>query len=191
MIEFEFVFVLYALVLGLSMVELLSGFGRAMEYKFARDAAQKAFEIGWLTPLFAIFVMLDLISFWVFAWVVRDLITVDSVTIAGVTAFAASYYLAARLVFPTQPQSFTDLDVHFYRVRRIVLGILIALVVVQWIYLATQTSLGAIASNPFAIGMTALLLVLMLLAMIWRNDRLNTALLGALIARYLFLYFVI
>ncbi|MEM9360914.1 MAG: hypothetical protein AAGB04_32485, partial [Pseudomonadota bacterium] len=80
MIDFEFVFVLYALVLGLSMVELLAGFGRAMEYKFAREAAAKEFTIGWLTPLFAAFVMLDLMSFWSFAWVVRDLVVVESRT---------------------------------------------------------------------------------------------------------------
>ena len=116
MTDFEFVFVLYALILGLSMVELLAGFGRTMEYKFARDAEKKEFQIGWLTPLLAVFVMLDLMSFWTFAWVTRDLIDVNSRTIMGVTTFAASYYLAARLVFPTDPEAFTDLDVHFYRV---------------------------------------------------------------------------
>ena len=78
MTQFEFVFVLYALVLGLSMVELLSGFGRAMEYKFAREAERKEFHIGWLTPLLAVFVLLDLISFWIFAWVIKDLIEVSS-----------------------------------------------------------------------------------------------------------------
>ena len=51
MTAFEFVFVIYALILGLSMVELLAGFGRTLEYKFVRNAQHKAFSIGWLTPL--------------------------------------------------------------------------------------------------------------------------------------------
>lgn len=190
MTEFEFIFVLYALVLGLSMVELLSGFGRTMEYKFAREAEDKVFHIGWLTPLFAIFVLLDLISFWLFAWVIRDLIEFNSATVAGVTAFASSYYLAARLVFPSDPESFTDLDVHFYRVRRVVLGILIALVFIQWAYLLSQTSLAMISGNTVAIWLTVLLVSLMGAAMIWRKDAINIAILLALNIRYLLMYLV-
>ena len=188
MTQFEFVFALYALILGLSMVELLAGFGRAMEYKFARDAAQKEFKIGWLTPLFAVFVMLDLISFWIFAWVTRELIEVNSATIMGVTAFAAAYYLAARLVFPSDPEGFTDLDVHFYRVRRVVLGILLALVVVQWTFLLQQIGLAPLALNAVSIALTLVMVALMVLAMITRNDRLNAVVLAALCIRYAVIY---
>ena len=68
MSDFEFVFILYSLLLGLSMVELLGGLGRALEVRFAAQAEREAFSIGWLTPLLAIFVMLDLLSFWSAAW---------------------------------------------------------------------------------------------------------------------------
>ncbi|EAQ30174.1 hypothetical protein NAP1_05340 [Erythrobacter sp. NAP1] len=188
--DFEFVFVLYALVLGLSMVELLAGLGRAMEYKFARDAAHERFTIGWLTPLFAVFVMLDLMSFWMFAWAIRELINVSPATIVGVTAFASSYYLAARLVFPSDPEAFTDLDDHFYRVRRVVLGILIALVIVQWAYITSQSGLAAIAGNPVSIVLTVILLVLMAAGMFCKKDWQNIAILSALNIRYLALYLV-
>lgn len=190
MTDFEFVFVLYALLLGLSMVELLAGFGRAIEYKFAREAQDKEFHVGWLTPLFATFVMLDLISFWLFAWLIRDLLFVNAPTVTGITAFAASYYFAARLVFPSDPESFTDLDVHFYRVRRIVMGILIALVIVQWTYLVSQAGLANLANNPGTIGLTVLLLALMTATMVTKNDRFNILILCALIIRYLALYLV-
>lgn len=46
MSEFEFVFVLYSLVLGLSLVELLTGIGRTLEFKLARNADDKVFAIG-------------------------------------------------------------------------------------------------------------------------------------------------
>lgn len=188
MTDFEFVFLLYALILGLSMVELLMGLGRAMEYKFARDAEHKEFTIGWLTPLLAGFVMLDLISFWMFAWAIRGAIEVSATTVTVVIAFASSYYLAARLVFPTVPHGFTDLDDHFYRVRRVVLGILIALVFVQWGYLISQAGFAPLLTNTFSVALTVILLALMSAGMIFRKDAVNIAILVALNARYLVMY---
>ncbi|MEM1050842.1 MAG: hypothetical protein AAGI28_01990 [Pseudomonadota bacterium] len=191
MTDFEFVFLLYALILGLSMVELLTGLGRAMEYKYAREAEHKTFKIGWLTPLLAGFVMLDLISFWLFAWAIREQIAVSSATVTLVIAFAASYYLAARLVFPTIPDAFTDLDDHFYRVRRVVLGILIALVLVQWGYLISQVGFENMVSNLLTVGLTIVLLVLMGAGMISRKDAFNIVVLIALNARYLAIYLIL
>ncbi len=120
--DFEFVFALYSLLLGLSMVELLGGLGRAIEARFAAEAERAKFAIGWLTSLLAIFVMLDLLSFWSAAWFARDDIAVSSTALLGVAAFASVYFLAARLVFPSHPEGFANLDVHYFRVRRIVLG---------------------------------------------------------------------
>lgn len=188
MTDFEFVFLLYALILGLSMVELLTGLGRAMEYKFAREAEHKDFTIGYLTPLLAGFVMLDLISFWIFAWAIQDAITMGPATVTLVIAFASSYYLAARLVFPTVPDGFTDLDDHFYRVRRVVLAILIALVFVQWAYLISQAGLESILANPISIALTVILLLLMGAGMVSRKDVVNIAILVALNLRYLVMY---
>ena len=90
MTEFEFVFILYALLLGLSLIELLGGMGKALELKFASDAGEQKFSIGWLTPALAVFVMLDLLSFWVFAWTVRDFLFVGPMTLLAVMAFASS-----------------------------------------------------------------------------------------------------
>ena len=54
---FNFAFSLFGLLLGFSLAEVLSGFARALK----RGSARK---LGWLTTLLAIFVMLDLTSFW-------------------------------------------------------------------------------------------------------------------------------
>lgn len=188
MTEFEFIFVLYALVLGLSLVSLLSGFGLALERLFAGNRDGDTFRLGWLTPLFAVFVLLDLMSFWIFAWAVRDYVAINPATTLGVMAFAASYYLAARLVFPSEPDNFTDLDTHYFRVRRAVLGILIALVFVQWAYLLTIPQMWAPLTSPVSIGMTGLLVLLMAAAMWVRNARWNAIVLTLLIMRYLYVY---
>ena len=89
MSDFEFVFVLYSLLLGLSMVELLGGLGRALEARFAAEATRGTFALGWLTPLLAIFVMLDLLSFWQAAWTVRGDIAVSGATLMAVALFAS------------------------------------------------------------------------------------------------------
>ncbi|VVT15771.1 hypothetical protein [Erythrobacter sp. EC-HK427] len=193
MSDFEFIFVLYALILGLSLVELLGGFGRALELEFARDAEgrENGFKIGWLTPLMALFVMIDLMSFWMFAWTIRPLITVSAPMLLGVVAFSSAYYLAARLVFPTDPERFRDLDTHYFRVARTIFGILIALVLVQWAYLLSLENVRDQIITPLSIGVTVFFIFLMGLAMLWRNRHVQAVLLVALIVRYLILYLVV
>ena len=188
MTDFEFAFILYALLLGLSLIELLAGLGRALELKFASDAGGTIFTIGWLTPALAIFVMLDLLSFWIFAWRLQDRITVDALSLLAVMAFASSYYLAARLVFPSEPDRFTDLDTHYARVKRVVMLILIALVFAQWAYLLSLPDLRDSLLSPASIGLTALLVALMAAVAFVSSVKANLVLLALLIARYLVIY---
>lgn len=188
MTDFEFIFVFYALLLGLSLAELLSGFGRTLENEFETEAQERSFTIGWLTPLLGLFVVLDLLSFWVAAWNFRELVEVSPRMLLGVTAFTSAYYLAARLVFPTNPERFEDLDTHFFRVRRTVMGILVALVFAQWAYMLSVPELSSIATNVRAIGFTVFLLLLMGAVMVFKDRRIQMVLLAALCLRYLVAY---
>lgn len=190
MSDFEFIFVLYALVLGLSLVELLAGFGRTLENEFESDADGTRFRFGWLTPLLGVFVLLDLLSFWMFAWTIQSLIKVSPAALLGVMIFAASYYLAARLVFPTRPELFEDLDTHYYRVRRTVMGILIALVFAQWVYLYSIETVRAAVFAPMTLGLTAMLVAMMAATMIVKNRHVQAVLLVALCIRYLVIYLI-
>ncbi len=190
MTEFEFVFLLYMLILGLSFVELLTGFGNAVEKRLEARAAGKAFAIGWLTPLLATFVMLDLLSFWSFAWAIRDYIHVSSATLMGVMLFASAYFFAARLVFPRNVDTHQDLDTHYFRVRRIVLAILVGLVLVQWSFIALQPELLANATSALTIGLTLVLIALMLAAIWVKSTVWSIALLLLLITRYAIIYVI-
>jgi len=186
--DYEFIFALYALLLGLSLVEILSGLGRTLELRFASDAGGERFSIGWLTPLLAVFVILDLLSFWMFSWTVRDVMAVNPATLLAVVGFASAYYLAARLVFPGDPERFRDLDTHYFRVCRTVMGMLIALVVVQWAFLLGLPQLRDNLLSPIVIWMTALFVGLMGTLMFVRNRQVHAVLLVALIIRYLVIY---
>ena len=191
--DFEFVFALYSLLLGLSMVELLSGLGRALEARFALEdgygkAGRRKFAIGWLTPLLAIFVMLDLLSFWSAAWTVRADIAVSGATLMAVAAFASLYFLAARLVFPSHPEGFADLDVHYFRVRRVVLGLLLLLLAAQLGYYLSQPDIAPNLTRPLSLTLTLVLVALMAAAMWVRDRRWSIAILAALVARYVAIY---
>lgn len=188
MSDFEFVFVLYSLLLGLSMVELLGGLGRAIEARFAAEAERERFAIGWLTPLLAVFVMLDLLSFWQAAWTVRGSIQVSGTTLMATAAFASLYYLAARLVFPSEPEGFANLDTHYFRVRRVVLALLLILLGAQLAFYLTQPAMAVAFRHPLVWIMTLILAALMVAAMWAKGRRASIAILSLLVARYVIVY---
>lgn len=185
MSDFEFVFALYSLLLGLSMVELLGGLGRALEARFTAEAEKERFAIGWLTPLLAVFVMLDLLSFWASAWRVKADVVVSSTALMAVVAFAGLYFLAARLVFPSHPEGFANLDTHYFRVRRLVFGLLLVLLGAQLAYFLNHPDLSRLLFRPFPLGMTLLFVGLVVAAMGVKGRRASIAILSLLIARYI------
>jgi uncharacterized membrane protein len=185
--DFEFMFALYGLMLGLSIAEVLSGLARSIEDKLH---SRPDLRIGWLTPLLAVFVLLDLLSFWNAAWTVRPLVKVSGESLLLVTIFAGAYYMAARLVFPRDLAGVTDLDQHFFRIRRIVLGILFSLLLVQLAYYASIPEIRPRLMAPVPLTMTAVLAVLMVLAMTVRGRRLASLVMAALVLRYVATYLI-
>jgi hypothetical protein len=189
--QFEFIFTLYSLLLGLSLVELLSGLGRTVKARLHVDEAAKAgYRIGWLTPLLGLFVMLDLLSFWTAAWVVRDIIAVSGATLMAVMLFASAYYLAAHLVFPDTIPKNGDLDPHYFQVRRIIMAMLFVLLIVQLGFYLSHPSLAPRLINPLALSLTAILIVLMFAACFVKSTKANILILGALVFRYAVVYLI-
>lgn len=185
MSDFEFIFALFGLLLGLSLTEVLAGLGRATQ---ARLRLGDTVKIGWLTPLLGAFVLLDLLSFWQAAWVSRDLITVSSRTLMGIMLFSGAYYLAASLVFPRTIDAGADFDDHFFRVRRIVISVMLALLVCQIGWYMSVPKLAVLLHNPLAVALSIVLVALMLAAMFVRGERWSRAAMAALVARYVVVY---
>ena len=129
---FNFVFSLFGLLIGFSLVEVLGGQARALEAQMgAARLERREFRAGWLTPLLGLFVMLDILSFWGSAWVARDHLSITGPVLLGGLFFAGSYYLAAHLIFPGEPTEWPDLDDHYFLVRRPVLAVIMTLATVQ------------------------------------------------------------
>lgn len=125
---FNFAFSLFAIILGLSLVEVLQGFARALKRRrVARPAgldgtSHPNVHLGWLTPLLAIYVMLDLTSFWEFGWGARRFVNPQyGILIIGLV-ISSLYYVAASLVFPGEFGDRADFDAHYMQHRRQVIG---------------------------------------------------------------------
>jgi len=137
MSAFEFFFSFYGLLLGLSVAELVGGFARVLHEK-------ERVRFGWLTPLLATFVALDVATFWNQAWVIfRGAPFNHALLIAGLI-IAATFYVAASVTFPRVSAEGVDekidLTEHFWRYRRLVFGcIMAANLIVGLLFLTLMT----------------------------------------------------
>lgn len=173
---FEFLFSLFGLLLGLSLAEVLGGFGKALK-------ARARIRIGWLTPLLGLLVMLDLIGFWITAWSVREAIPVNYLTLMLLFVVTALYYLAANLVFPEEPDRCPDFDIHFWANKRLVVAAVLALNLPAY---AADLILGrgVYFEDAFLLATQVLFVVLLITSIVARSSRLNLWLLIALVSLY-------
>jgi hypothetical protein len=127
MTGFEFLFSLFALLLGFMLVEVLGGFVRAVKAARPLPGSRKAaIRIGWLSPLLGLFLLLDITSYWDNIWALRDTLSIGLDSLFGALFLTSIYYFAASLVFPSDPRDWPDLDAWFWLHRRQVLGCILA-----------------------------------------------------------------
>ena len=182
---FDLVFALFGLVLGLAVTEVLAGFSRVLKMR------GKA-HIGWLVPLLGLLVLLDLTSFWMQAFALREYMPANLLTLFVVLAIVGSYYLVATLIFPDDPEAWPDFDLYYDRFNRRILGgmlgINIASLVASVVLIMVMPEPSATAepeaglwSTIFEVAPVVLIPALMLV----RGRRANLALLVLLIADFM------
>ncbi|MGV9010730.1 hypothetical protein [Brevundimonas sp.] len=133
MSAFEFFFSFYGLLLGLSVAELVGGFARVLHERHR-------VRFGWLTPLLALFVAIDLVTFWNQAWVFFRGAPFNPALLLVGLVIAATFYIAASVTFPRVSaegvETRIDLDDHFWVHRRLVFGCVLAANAIVWALLA-------------------------------------------------------
>lgn len=112
---FDLVFALFGLVLGLGITEILAGYSRVIKMR------GKA-HIGWLVPLLGLVVLLDLTSFWMQAYELRNDVPATLLALFVVMGIVGAYYMIATLVFPDDPDAWPDFDLYYDRYNRRILG---------------------------------------------------------------------
>ena len=173
---FNFVFSLFALLLGLSLAEVLSGFAKALRHR-------RMVHLGWLTPLLAIFVMLDLTFFWDWTWTARDVIRPRAGPLVLGLIIASLYYLAASVVFPADVREHQDFDAHYFQHRRQVLGAIVVcnLVGEGWDQVRFASQL------PWIVwAQIVLYFALLAIGIVTKSKRVSIAVLALLVGVYLF-----
>jgi hypothetical protein len=179
---FEFFFGFYGMVLGLSVAVIATGFATSIQHR-------KAIRIGWLTLLLALFVSLDIATFWDAAWhTFRDAPFSYGMLVIGL-AIALVYFIAASLIFPHQITDGMDLDEHFWANKKVVLLLTVAANALMVVVSAAQI-LGKTDASVTLIGFAtnlALYVALVVPAALAKGRKLFAALIGL----HVFLYLVI
>lgn len=122
--QFDFYFSFYGLLLSLSAGTVIIRFADSIGERRGR-------QIGILAPLLGIFVLLDITSFWVWAWLARAAFQVDYAYMYFGLAVAVAYFFSASQVFPKESDDWKSLDEHYWRRKRYVIpGIIVANVAV-------------------------------------------------------------
>lgn len=146
---FEFFFSFYGLLLGLSVAELVGGFARVLHER-------RRIRFGWLTPMLAVFIAVDIATFWNQAWVIFRGAPFNMALLVTGLAIAATFYVAASVTFPRVSaegaREHIDLDAHFWAHRRLVFTCVLAanlIVVVLFSALAlADPGFAALARSP-------------------------------------------
>ncbi|MFC5343165.1 hypothetical protein ACETK8_08970 [Brevundimonas staleyi] len=144
MSAFEFFFSFYGLLLGLSVAELVGGFSRVLHERHR-------VRFGWLTPMLALFVAMDVATFWSQAWVIFRGAPFNLALLFVGLIVAATFYIAASITFPRVTaegvEEKIDLDNHFWAHRRLIFScILAANVIVGALFVALMTVDAGFAS---------------------------------------------
>jgi len=113
--DFDFFLSFFGVLMGLTVAEIAVKFADAIDSHPRRP-------IGWLCPLLAIVVLLDVTSLWLWAWGAREFIRVSWYSVYSGLAIALCYFLAAALVFPRVGSDLASLDEHYWRRKRLVVG---------------------------------------------------------------------
>lgn len=171
---FEFIFSLFGLMLGLSLAEGLGGLTRAIKRR-GLDG------IGWPTALLGLFVSCDVVTFWMYGWAMRDQLPLSWPVMFGGFVVTAVYFVAASLVFPDTIDADSDLDAHFDRYRRTVIG---AVLLCNVVLVGTAYSLVDFNLDLRSFIITFSFFPVSLIAVLTRDRRVVMACLVWLIALY-------
>ncbi|MNQ84911.1 hypothetical protein D3C85_1000560 [compost metagenome] len=141
MSAFEFFFSFYGLLLGLSVAELVGGFARVLHER-------ERIRLGWLTPALALFVAIDIATFWNQAWVIFRGAPFNTFLLLVSLSIAATFYVAASVTFPRVSaegaHDRVDLDAHFWAHRKLVFGCILGanLIVAIMVVILGQADAG-------------------------------------------------
>jgi hypothetical protein len=174
--NFEFVFSLFSLMLGLALANVLGGLGDALQER-------RKLNVGVLTPLLGLLITVDIASGWTVAWSLRDLFQPTFFSLLCGLAVTGTYYFISRMVVPRNTAEWPNFDVYYWGHKRWILGGQI------FCDASAYAAQMALHENPL-VGIldkvfAGLLFAGLFTALLAKGKRLNIAMLVGLILLYL------
>jgi hypothetical protein len=174
--KFEFFFSLLSLLLGLAMTQLAGGMASALKRR-------KQLHVGWVTPLAALVICLDIASFWPDLWASRSFVEIQLPHILTGVALCLGYYMAASFVFPDDLNQVHDLDAWYFQTRHFALGgtlaLSIAFMIVGELMQGSRLAKMSVAMALWSLRGWLVYIALLLVALLAKDKRVCA---GALIA---------
>jgi hypothetical protein len=115
--KFSLFFAFYSLILGLSITEILSGFGQ-----FVRS--HSLHKLGAQTALLALFIFLAITATWIDAFTALRAVELDVESLWAPILTSTAFYLAAVVVFPARSADFERLDDYYLEHKRLIIALL-------------------------------------------------------------------
>jgi hypothetical protein len=103
---FEYYFSFFTLIIGLALAAVARGFGTLWQ-------SRRRMPVGYLTPLLAAFLLLDMSRFWVALWNRQEIASLDAVALASVLCVTLPYVFATTIMFPVDLKEWTSLDEYY------------------------------------------------------------------------------
>lgn len=188
----DLLFQLFALLLGLSIAELLAGLGHSLRISSGATKTREHVRIGWLVPLLGLLLLCDQTHFWVSAYGIRSHLNFNYWTLLVILVIIGGYYILSTFVFPDDPTDWPDFDDYYLATNHIVIGGMFAVNFVTLLNLGWQIEHGLDPSKlPFAqhwMSLTAVFLYFPGLIALWfvKSPRANLLLLLFMIGLLLF-----
>lgn len=181
---FDLISRLFGLVLGLAVVEVVKGFARIWRIRHRLDGAQDAeIRIGWMVPLLGMLALADQTTFWFNFSEFGPHLPANHFGLLAMMVVIGAYYALSTFIFPQDPEAWPDFDDYYMRIRRPVIGGMLAINMVVMIYgvglIVAEVGIEAGADQPLS-ETAELLAVLALVTLLFtRSKRANLILLAA------------
>lgn len=114
------IYSLFGLVVGLGIAEILKGFAEAWRIARGVGRVREHVRIGWLVPLLGMLVIMDQTQFYITAYAMRDAIPFTYFSLLSVLAVIGTYFICSTFIFPDDPAHWSDFDVYYLRIKRVV-----------------------------------------------------------------------
>ncbi len=125
--SFQLYFSFFTLIIGLAVAAVARGFGTLWQ-------SRQSIRVGYLTPLLAAFLLLDISRFWLALWTRQEIDSLGPVALASVLCVTLPYVFVTTIMFPAGSGEWESLDDYYLAHSRPIFVALLASKVAAYVF---------------------------------------------------------